>query len=108
MAVRGGVGEDDPPQCPPHWDGQRLSQCRGTLDAVNENQWIGVAQDPYNKSPHAYLARVDPIELDIWDIRSLAPFPQIRCFGAWAEKDTFVALTWHYRDDLDFAAEAHR
>jgi hypothetical protein len=96
------------PPFPPHWDGQRLGQFRGTLDAFAENQWISIASDPYNKSAQTYLAPVDPVALDIWDIRSIAPLPQIRCFGAWSEQDTFVALTWEYRDGIDFDAEAKR
>lgn len=108
LVVSSEVYHDVNPPFPDHWDGQRLGQFRGTLDAFTEDEYLAVAEDPHNKKPEAYFARVDPVELRIWDIRSLAPRPQIRCFGAWAKKDMFVALTWEYRDDLDFAAEACR
>jgi hypothetical protein len=89
------------------FDGHRLGQFRGTLDAFTRGNWVSIASDPFTKKPWAYFAPVDPRSLDIWDIRAMAPLPQIRCFGAWAEKDEFMALTWQWRDDIhDFAAEA--
>jgi hypothetical protein len=70
---------------------------------------LAVATDPYVKSGQAYLASVAPVTLDIWDIRSIAPNPQIPCFGAFSERDTFIALTWSYRDQIeDFADEARK
>jgi hypothetical protein len=90
-----------------NFDGHRLGEFRGTLDAFTRGSWVSIASDPYTKKPWAYFAPIDPIALDIWDIRSMAPLPQIRCFGGWAEKDAFVALTWRWRDDIsDFACEA--
>jgi hypothetical protein len=87
--------------------GHRLGQFRGTLDTFTRGSWVSIAEHPYTKKPSAYFAPVDPIAFDIWDIRSLAPDPQIRCFGGWAEKDTFIALTWSYRDDIkEFSTEA--
>jgi hypothetical protein len=92
---------------PENFDGYRLGMFRATLDAFTRGNWVSIASDPYTKKPWAYFAPVDPRDLDIWDIRAIAPLPQIRCFGAWAEKDTFIALTWRWRDDIDdFAAEA--
>jgi hypothetical protein len=90
-----------------NFDGYRLGKFRGTLDAFSRGNWVSIATDPFAKQPWAYFAPVAPIELGIWDIRSMAPLPQIRCFGGWAEKDTFVALTWRWRDDIhNFAEEA--
>ena len=91
----------------PDFTGHRLGRFRGTLDAFTRGNWVSIASDPYAKKPWAYFAPVDPVDLDIWDIRSVSPRPQIRCFGAWAEKNTFVALTWKWRDDIDrFSDEA--
>jgi hypothetical protein len=101
------VLDDVQPPFPDHWYGYRLGQFRGTLDAFTEGQWLSVACDPYAKAPWADMAPIDPVDLDIWDIRSMSPYPQIRCFGGWAEKGTFVALNWQWRDDIeDFALEA--
>lgn len=92
---------------PENFYGHRLAQFRGTLDTFTTGGWVSIASHPYTKKAWAYFAPVDPVRLAIWDIRSLAPEPQIRCFGAWAEKDTFVALTWQYRDDIQsFSEEA--
>ena len=92
---------------PANFTGRRLGQFRGTLDAFTRGNWVSIASDPYAKKPWAYFAPVDPVDLDIWDIRSISPLPQIRCFGAWAEKDTFIALTWKWRDDINsFSDEA--
>ena len=92
---------------PDNFNGYRLGKFRGTLDAYTRGNWVSIASDPYAKKPWAYFAPVGPVDLGIWDIRSMSPLPQIRCFGAWAEKDTFVALTWQWRDDInDFASEA--
>jgi hypothetical protein len=95
------------PPFPENFDGYRLGKFRGTLDVFTRGSWISIASDAYVKKPWAYFAPVDPFDLGIWDIRSMSPLPQIRCFGGWAEKDTFVALTWRWRDHIeDFADEA--
>jgi hypothetical protein len=92
---------------PENFDGYRLGRLRGTLDTFTKGKWVSIATNPYSKQPSAYVAPVGPIELGIWDIRSISPKPEIRCFGAWAEKDTFVALTWRWRDYIEkFSEEA--
>ena len=46
---------------------------------------------------------------EFWDIRCISPNPGIRAFGAFAEQDVFVVLTWEYREDItDFDAEVTR
>lgn len=52
------------------------------------------------------LARVDPVQDEIWDIRCLAP--NIRCFGSFAGQDNFIALTWEYRENLHSAIDWQR
>jgi hypothetical protein len=47
------------------------------------------------------LARVAPVSVEIWDIRVIAPNPGIRALGGFSKLDTFVALTWDYRENLD-------
>ena len=47
-----------------------------------------------------WATRVDPISDRIWDIRSVDPSPGIRVLGGFAEKDTFVALEWDFRENL--------
>jgi hypothetical protein len=98
---------DASPPFPENFTGYRLGEFRGNLDAFVKGGWISIASHPFNKGPMADIAPVDPVGLRIWDIRSLSPLPQIRCFGGWAEQDTFIALTWQWRDDIeDFEEEA--
>lgn len=88
-------------------DGYRLSQFRSTLDTFS-SYWISVAENPYKKDQTAFMARVDPIEDEVWDIRSIDPRPGIRCLGRFAEKDTFIALTWDYRENFNWKYEIQR
>jgi len=54
------------------------------------------------KDTTANIARVRPVEDNICDFRAIDPNPGIRAFGAFVEMDTFVALTWRYREDLGY------
>lgn len=81
-------------------DGFRQSEFRMALDAFVLGYELTVAEDPRNKPPYAMLARVDPVGDEIWDVRCIEPEPGIRCFGAFIGKDTFVALTWDYRENI--------
>lgn len=80
---------------------KRLAQLRGDLDAFVLGQRISVANHPYEKDKTAYIARVDPVHKEIWDIRSIDPKPGIRVLGCFAEVNVFVALVWDYRANLD-------
>ncbi|MBW7922627.1 MAG: hypothetical protein H3C51_11075 [Rubellimicrobium sp.] len=78
----------------------RYGQLAGDFDRYVTGDTIPVGFDPYDKSDNAFMARIDPAEYGIWDIRSMAPRPAIRVFGAFAEIDVFVALTTRLRRDL--------
>jgi len=80
---------------------RKLSELRGHLDAFVEGRRISVAPDPYRKEKTAYIARVDPVEKEIWDIRKTDPNPGIRVLGSFAETNVFVSLAWEYRSQLD-------
>jgi hypothetical protein len=84
-----------------HRDGLRLSEFRAFLDAFTEGSELSVAESPHAKPSDALLARVHPVADEFWDLRSTAPTPGIRAFGGFAEKDTFIALTWDYRENID-------
>jgi len=87
----------------------RRSEFRQFLDAFLENAHLSVAEDPDVKPSHAMIARVKPPEDDFWDLRVTAPVPGIRAFGGFADHDTFVVLTWEYREHIsDFDAEVKR
>jgi hypothetical protein len=89
------------PPWPDNWDGFRLSQFRATLDAFTQDEWLAIAENPFGKPGYANMARVHPVKDEIFDIRVLDPDPGIRVFGGFAAKDTFLALTWDYRENID-------
>ncbi len=100
MFVSQEVNSDVYPPWPDNWDGLRLAAFRETLDAFTRYERIGIADRPLGKSAAAYMARVEPVVDEIFDIRSIDPRPGIRALGAFAGKDAFIALTWDYRENL--------
>jgi hypothetical protein len=85
----GGFPEDD-----------RLAQLRGDLDAFAVGEAITIARDPHEKPSDADLAPLDPVSSHVWDFRVREPPEGIRCVGFFVAKDFFVALAWHYREDV--------
>lgn len=81
-------------------EGRRLGEFRYWLDGFSELSQISVAEDPFKKPQDTMLARVGPVEAEFWSIRITAPedTPGIRCLGAFAEKDKFIALMWDCRE----------
>jgi hypothetical protein len=53
------------------------------------------------------MARVDAVALEVFDIRTLYG-PGIRAFGCFVGLDNFLALTWDYREGMDFTYECKR
>lgn len=88
----------------PPWEtsveGLRFSLLRAHLDVFTGGGLISVASNPFTKPKATYMARIDPPEDEVWDIRSIDPSPAIRVLGCFAETDLFIALTWAYRKDL--------
>jgi hypothetical protein len=88
---------------------RRHSRLRALLDGFTDGSFVTIAENPHNKQARAILARVDPISEEVWDFRCLDPNPGIRAFGCFGETDTFVALTWDYRENIDdWPAEVER
>jgi hypothetical protein len=87
----------------PPWsgnDGRRYARLRALLDSFTAGDFITVAENPRDKDARAILARVDPIAAEVWDFRCLDPHPGIRAFGRFSEMDTFVVLSWNFRENL--------
>ena len=82
-----------------HEQERRWNRLRADLDTFVEGRRISVALRPY-KARTAYMAQLDSINDEVWEIRSRDPKPGIRVFGRFAETDLFVALTWWWRSDL--------
>lgn len=81
-------------------EGLRLAELRGHLDIFTGGGLISIADNPYDKDKTAFLARLDPARDGAWQIRDCDD-PAIRVFGHFAFIDTFIALTWRWRDELD-------
>lgn len=82
-------------------DGERYGEFRMSLDAFSEGNELSVAEDPREKPPDTMLARVEPKNAEFWAVRVTDPEANtagIRAFGAFAEKDTLVVLTWEFRE----------
>ena len=94
------VFRDVNPPWPNNFDGRRLADFRANLDAFTRGDWLSVSENPYDKPADTDLARVDPIDDEIWDFRCIGPEARVRCFGCFGGKDLFIALTWQYREDL--------
>ncbi len=88
-----------------NFDDMRFAEFRSVLDSFILGWLFTVAEKPYNKPGYTMLARVDPVGAEVWDIRCVAAGHGIRCFGSFAGKDTFIALTWNYRENLCSAVD---
>lgn len=77
----------------------RFARLRADLDYFTAGGVITVCEEPY-QAKSAYMARIDPVADEVWDIRSRDPKPGLRVFGSFSEQDTFVCLYWKWRKDL--------
>jgi hypothetical protein len=97
------------PPFPDTLEGERLGQFRAWLDDFVDGAEISVSEDPDRKPPETMLARVKPVEDEIWSIRVHEPLETagIRSLGAFWALNEFIALTWAKREDIgaDFDAE---
>lgn len=82
-------------------EGRRASNARALLDGFIEGDYVTVGEDPFDKNATCIMARVDPVKAEIFDFRCLDPNPGLRILGAFSERDTFIALTWDYRENFD-------
>ena len=53
-----------------------------------------------NIREYAYMAVLEPVHNDIWEIRSIDPKPSIRLFGSFVKRNQFVVFTWAWRKEL--------
>jgi len=77
---------------------ERMGRLRAHLEVYICGGVVTVAMEPY-RAKDAYMARLKPDRDEVWEIRDRSE-PSIRVFGSFAEKDTFVALTWQWRATL--------
>lgn len=86
------------------WETKDLEICanrsKAYLDAFVQGHQMTVGCDPYQKPKNTMLARIAPVEDEVWDFRCRGAKPAVRVLGLFAEKDLFVALTYEYRKIL--------
>lgn len=82
-------------------EGRMAARARALLDDFVEGGYVTIAENPFDKDSKCILARVAPVEREIWDFRCLDPKPGVRILGAFSETDVFIALTWDYRENFD-------
>lgn len=84
------------------WDGvaeeKRFGRLRADLDDFTRGAKLTVEWEPY-EARAAYFGRLDPIQDEVWDIRSRDPSPAIRVLGSFADCDLFVGLIWGWRKE---------
>ena len=79
----------------------RYAQLSADFDRFVTGEMLSIGWEPYQKGDNAFMARIDPVEYGIWSIRSVAPKPALRVFGAFYKEDVFVALSAKFRTELD-------
>jgi hypothetical protein len=72
--------------------GLRCTRLRADLENVVTAEFITVCWDPF-KARNEQIGRLDPVEDEVWDLRSQKPKPALRAFFRFAEKDILVVLT---------------
>lgn len=80
--------------------GRRVAQLQADFDRFVTGQEIPIGMDPFDKGDNSFLSRIDPVQYGIWALRSVAPRPALRVFGAFANCDTFVAVAIRERSTL--------
>jgi hypothetical protein len=91
-------------------EGERFASVAQYFDAFSELNMITVSENPHRKPWDVMLARVDPVKDEFWSMRIVDPEETagIRVLGGFCAKDSFVALTWDFRDKIkigDFNAK---
>ena len=82
-------------------DERRAGRLRGDLERFIKGEVVSLAfAMPYNHPKTTYLSRLDPVEDEIWEIRSIDPQPSIRVFGRFACPDLLVLTNFALRKNL--------
>lgn len=84
----------------PEGEKDRHAEFLDTLDLWTEEGIFSVSEKPDDHPKDTLLARTAPTAAGIWDIRCVDVDHGIRCLGAFAGKNIFVALIWAYREEI--------
>lgn len=89
-------------------DDARFACAYDALEDFVYGGFIPVGDDPFDKDASAKRARIDPVSAQVFDFRIKDESHGVRVFGRFLDKDKFVALTWEFREELDFNAAVQR
>lgn len=92
QAISGPWRDDD--------DRVACSFLRRELDRFVEGQVVSLALQPFRKRADAAVAILHPPQERVFDFRVREPYPGVRVFGCFADRDLFVATNWERRDLL--------
>jgi hypothetical protein len=73
---------------------------RATLDRFASNGRVSIVLFPKGKASSTFMARIQPVGNEVWDIRCTDLSPGIRVLGRFSRKDAFVALVWDFHENL--------
>ena len=72
--------------------GERCASLRATLEGFIAGNAISVCWPPFVGRSYHQVGRLSPVELGVWDIRSVEPKPGLRVMFCLGERDVAVAL----------------
>lgn len=78
-------------------DAYRMGQLQRDFDVFCQGPLITVG---YGRESTCFMKPLEPIEDEVWEIRSRDPEPQVRVFGRFLLPDTFIATNAEFRDQL--------
>lgn len=82
-----------------NWIAERHRRFEASLDAFINWEEVSVSENPFDKNRETFLARVAPIDWELWDIRTIEPPQGMRCLGGFVGQDEFIALVYDYREN---------
>ena len=82
--------------------GERHAAVAQFLDSFCELNEVTVAENPFCKPPDVMLARVAPVEEELWSMRITDPEETagMRILGAFFAKDAFIGLSCQFRESI--------
>jgi len=87
-------------------DADRLAAAYDLLEDFVYGGFMPVREDPDYRDRDAKMARIGPTDAQVFDFRSFDEAHGIRVFGRFYGKGKFIALTWAFREYVDWQTAA--
>lgn len=78
-------------------DEYRMGQLHRDFDFFCQSPRLTVGR---GRKTECFMKPLEPVDDEVWELRSRDPEPQVRVFGRFAAPDTFIATHAAFRDDL--------